>query len=488
MEKVDVVSTVSGGSLLGAYYLLKIERALRTKSDKQTRADLFVSIEKKFRSAVQKNMRMRSLIFSPFHHPLMFIRALFPRYSRTDIIQKEYDQFLYDNSLMDDLPTLPKLVVNCTDLHSGDRVGFSVKSYSKHNEQKPVNKNKMKLSKVAAASAAVPGLFVPVIIQGKKMVDGGVVDNQGLTPLLVVDEGNSEDNLCDIVICSDSSGQLEPQDSTSNRAVKVLLRTSSLMMNQIRKILVDLLNAKKNDKEENLKEFAFFHLQTNLKRKDPSLKRLRTEFINPCSNIRTDLDSFSDLEIDCLMYHGYTLVDYHLKEHCPRLFLAAKNSVPFDDKFGYLKKENLGDNRKRAIIKKHLNYGSSKFFRPIMKRWNDQIRKTIFLKLFLYFGLPLLVYNTVVWENIIPVIYKTLTGWTLKQIPYIDKVISPFFTYFDLNWNAVGRFITSAILFYISFFLFSYRFYKWSDKIDREIVEDLKRPATGSTTGHNEGE
>ena len=92
------------------------------------------------------------------------------------------------------------------------------------------------------------------------------------------------------------------------------------------------------------------------------------------------------------------------------------------------------------------------------------------------------------WENIIPVIYKTLTGWTLKQIPYIDKVISPFFTYFDLNWNAVGRFITSAILFYISFFLFSYRFYKWSDKIDREIVEDLKRPATGSTTGHNEGE
>ena len=65
MEKVEVVSTVSGGSIIGAYYLVEMERKLRAQPDldRLTACD---EIIQEFSAVVRKNLRMRALVFYPF--------------------------------------------------------------------------------------------------------------------------------------------------------------------------------------------------------------------------------------------------------------------------------------------------------------------------------------------------------------------------------------------------------------------------------------
>ena len=64
MEKVEVISTVSGGSIIGAYYLVEMERKLRARPNLDRLAACDEIIEE-FSVAVQKNLRMRALVFYP---------------------------------------------------------------------------------------------------------------------------------------------------------------------------------------------------------------------------------------------------------------------------------------------------------------------------------------------------------------------------------------------------------------------------------------
>ena len=69
------------------------------------------------------------------------------------------------------------------------------------------------------------------------------------------------------------------------------------------------------------REFAFVHLFLNLKGRPEVDKnnRVPSEYISALGGIRTDLDQFSFIEREALMYHGYTLIDAQIKEHCENL-------------------------------------------------------------------------------------------------------------------------------------------------------------------------
>ncbi len=70
------------------------------------------------------------------------------------------------------------------------------------------------------------------------------------------------------------------------------------------------------------------HLFLNLKDR-VATERLPSEYIPGVARIRTDLDQFSYIETEALMYHGYTLVDAQLHEFCQSLQMpAAPLNVP----------------------------------------------------------------------------------------------------------------------------------------------------------------
>ena len=330
MPEISVISSVSGGSIVAAYYVRRMEDLLRSLPPGQVpttenRVDFFERIADEFLEATDHNLRTRALVYTPFFHFPSFVKTLLSRpfreTVRSELIQTEYDKWLYHHDTLDELPSVtpdegephasviygPKLILNTTSLISGERVSFSREPVSKFMQMSRVNKNVLPLSRVVGASACVPGLFPPTAIAGDVLVDGGVSDNQGVEGL--IQEGGD----CDVVIVSDASGQMEEVDSISNGELTVLSRVNATLQFQVRAKTLEILLAWK--REVPSRQFAFMHLFLNLKDRVES-DRLPSEYIPGVARVRTDLDQFSYIETEALMYHGYTLADAQLSEYC----------------------------------------------------------------------------------------------------------------------------------------------------------------------------
>ena len=345
MERVEVVSTVSGGSIIGAYYLVQMERKLRAHKNLD-RLEACDEIIREFTEQVQKNLRMRALVFYPFFHPLLTILRLLRLRHLGDTMAMQFEKRFFSPRLrMGDLPVQsrnglrgPRALINTTSLVTGLRVVYSRESDSGLKAQlEKSDPNDIRLARVVGASACVPGLFKPLQIGGDVLVDGGVVDNQGLESLFDYFEISDEEmNLLPrafrqnpqsksstesiFFIISDGAGQFSVKEvKKTTRSGSASRSMAILQAANRRKILKILL---KSHKDQSLATFAFTHLALNLKN---SLEngvdedRLPSELIVPTAEIRTDLDEFSLIERDALIYHGYTLMKNRVKKYCCKL-------------------------------------------------------------------------------------------------------------------------------------------------------------------------
>ena len=345
MEKVEVVSTVSGGSIIGAYYLVQMERKLRARKDLD-RLQACDEIIREFTKQVQKNLRMKALVFYPFFHPVLTILKLLRLRHFGDTMAKEFERRFFSPRLrMGDLPVQsrnglrgPRALINTTSLVTGLRVVYSRESDSGLRAQiEKSDPNDIPLAKVVGASASVPGLFKPLQIGGDFLADGGGVDNQGLESLFDYFEISDEEmNLLPRAyrqnpefksstapisfIISDGAGQFSvktvkkaTRSGSASRSMEILQAANR------RKILKLLLSSYE---DERLATFAFTHLALNLKgsvEDGVGEDRLPSELIVPTAEIRTDLDEFSLIERDALIYHGYTLMKNRVEKYCGKL-------------------------------------------------------------------------------------------------------------------------------------------------------------------------
>jgi predicted acylesterase/phospholipase RssA len=102
MEKVSLVSAVSGGSIIAAFYLCEMEKRLREfriasqgGTIKPDRVKLFEAIAEEFLKAVDHNLRTRALVYAARFHPWLFVKTwalrAFRAGARAELIQAEYD-------------------------------------------------------------------------------------------------------------------------------------------------------------------------------------------------------------------------------------------------------------------------------------------------------------------------------------------------------------------------------------------------------------
>ncbi len=317
LDKIDVLSTVSGGSIVGAFYALN--RNLWGDIER---------LENRFLQGVQADIRFRALTGAWLFHPFLFLRSIGPGFSRTNIIAREYARFFFGGATLKDLPALPRLIINATSLNTGviwkfsrDKVG-DYKSRFRKIEGFPV-------SLAVAASSAVPGLFPPLVLRetkpadtGKRisLSDGGVRDNQGLTSIF--------SEKCDYVISSDASGLIATLPRPSKFSYRVLLRANSITMNASRALLIQSLFRRKETAE--IRQFVFFDMKDTVTSEGPKLPK---QLIRAAASVRTDLDHFSDAEIATIRYHGYTLIDQKLKKHAPDLLQGADPPLTYTEPF-----------------------------------------------------------------------------------------------------------------------------------------------------------
>jgi hypothetical protein len=309
-----------------------------------------------------------------------------------------------------------KLLINTTSLISGQRVVFSRESDTGLQAQiSKSDPNNIPLARAVGASAAVPGLFRPLRIGNEVVSDGGVVDNQGLESLFDYfqitepelnrlrdsfrqppelrrhgpresadkshGEGTRERPVGKVyLIVSDGAGQFsEAAVVSASRTKSATMAMSILQAANRRKVLKLLLETSKRD--ENLEEFAFTHLALNIKGPpDRKIERLPSELIGPTAELRTDLDEFSRLERDALIYHGYTLMKYRIGEHLSHLHAEPKepHSVPATEAAsfswpppfvalcqpdGHARRAHMA----RDKIQSFLEVGKSAFFRDFIR-------------------------------------------------------------------------------------------------------------------------
>jgi predicted acylesterase/phospholipase RssA len=401
LRHVEVLSCVSGGSIIGAHYYLEVRKLLQEKHDNEIKKEDYIEIVKRieedFVKGVQKNIRTRVAL-----NPLKNLRMIFkPAYSRTVRVGELYeteifarvkdgggdkprwlnDLFVnpmgegsdfrpkYDNWRRN--AKVPILILNATPLNTGHNWQFTASWMgepppNRSNEvdgnyrfrrmyysDAPKDAQRVRLGHAVAASSCVPGLFEPITLtslyQKKvvRLVDGGVHDNQGVAALL--------DQHCSVLLVSDASGQMHTIDAPGTGMLGVPLRSNSILMSRVREAqYLDLVARRRSSL---LRGVMFIHLKKGLQSRpvdwidceDPYDGSDGEEFYDPAgdpeglqltrygilkkvqmrlSAIRTDLDSFSDVEAFALMTSGYHMTEHEFSK-CIEGFPLAQGSQPW---------------------------------------------------------------------------------------------------------------------------------------------------------------
>jgi predicted acylesterase/phospholipase RssA len=379
LRKVEALSCVSGGSIVGAHYYLEARKLLSEKPDREITKEDYIGIvqrlERDFLDGVQTNVRTRVLA-----NPWTNLKMIFSsNYSRTRRVGELYEKKIFSrvrdgeggkprwlNELiirpegegLDFHPKndnwrraakVPMLILNATTLNTGHNWQFtatwmgeppsSIDSEVDGNyrlrrmyyEQAPGDHKRIRLGHAVAASSCVPGLFEPLALAKLydglvvRLVDGGVYDNQGTASLL--DQG------CNILLVSDASGQMNTINDPGSGLLAVPLRTNSVLQARVRVAQYRELSARRRSSA--LRGLMFIHLKKDLQVKpldwincpdpqdsfdsDPPLTKygINKDAQGRLAAIRTDLDSFSDAEARALMISGYRMTDFEIARSLP---------------------------------------------------------------------------------------------------------------------------------------------------------------------------
>ncbi|MGH8658448.1 MAG: patatin-like phospholipase family protein [Gammaproteobacteria bacterium] len=373
LRPIEVISTVSGGSVIGALYYLHVKKLLESKADDAINdgdyKELVENVERDFFEAAKSNFRVRTFI--DLNKNLQTRNA---DYSHTDRIAELFDEDLYRPVLQSSSAILmrelkiqplsakpdffprtdnagrqakvPILVINATTLNTGrnwqftaawmgeppheDSVSLDIDTKTKRLRRPnsyfdlPHQKDLL-LGHAVASSVAVPGIFHPLAISDTypairvQLVDGGVHDNQGVQALI--------DEVCTHFIISDASGQLQEEDDPDTELTAVPERTDDIFQERLRQEqLFRTLETKAESRvalthlRKGLPTTAVAWLDASGKPAEPD-KVLRsvsppnssqdftvTEPVQDLlSKIRTDLDSFTEVEAHSLMLDAYRM-------------------------------------------------------------------------------------------------------------------------------------------------------------------------------------
>lgn len=431
LRRVEVLSCVSGGSIVGAHYYLEVRKLLQSKCDDEvTREDyirIVETIRKDFLAGVQRNIRMRVAL-----NPFQTIKMIFTsKYSRTMRAGDLYENEIFfrgresektDSRWLNGLyicpvradgtpdpdfdfrtdnwarrAKVPNLILNTTALNTGHNWQFTASWMGEppaniddqidgndrlrrmyyDGEDTPKPYQQYRLGHAVAASACVPGLFEPLPLSGLyderivRLVDGGVCDNQGVASLLEQD--------CNIILVSDGSGQMQSEKQPSNGLLGVPLRSNTILQARVREAQYADLSARQ--RASLLRGFMFVHLKDDLDvdpidwigcldpydasddsrpayRRGPITRYgIAKDIQRLLAGVRTDLDSFSDIEAFALMTSAYRMAEHEFRySKCLEIFRQPSGTVvPVQWEFLEVEAGMKGSGARYEYVKKQLS-------------------------------------------------------------------------------------------------------------------------------------
>ena len=312
LSQVTHVTSVSGGSIMAAHLVLNWDRYSGSPEEfDRAASQLLAFVRLDVRNRMLRRFPLGLLVRGPRRLLGLSNRQL----TRTGLLERQYEQHLYGDKSLFELPERPELHILTTSVSEGCLCSFSrdglwmMKQKGGQSRIERVRVGLMTVPMAVAASSAFPGFFPPLELSGREVgarsgefahqayTDGGVFDNLGvrmfrwLTPLLT---GDKE---LDGVLVSDVGKTFEVQASRrAGGMIRTALRASDILMDRVWQL-----------ESENFQDtFGFvFARSTDVVGPQEDATALHPEVQRQTANIRTDLDAFSPLEISCLIRHGY---------------------------------------------------------------------------------------------------------------------------------------------------------------------------------------
>jgi len=250
LDKVNVISSVSGGSITAAYYALH--------------KDNYEEFEHSFINKLQKGVLFSSVI------NLIVVIAFFTLsvwllgwwillldfillfclwfyfLPFSFWIEKAYNKLFFKNNKLSDFPEKPLIAINSTDIETGTLFTFSqikMAGYKYEGKEKKIvfKHEQFPIAKAVMASSCVPFAFSPVKISAKYcnvpykegdkkplLIDGGLYDNQGAHKLCE----KSSNYHTQLNIVSDA-GTSEMSSKWAFNTPLLLKKTADIMMKRI---------------------------------------------------------------------------------------------------------------------------------------------------------------------------------------------------------------------------------------------------------------
>jgi len=250
LNNVDVISSVSGGSITAAYYTLNKENG-------------YEGFERNFIACLKHNVLWLAVIeilvvlgvaillacITPYGFGWLTIIAeilvlLLFGYKMLPVskfIENAYDKRFFKKAKLSTLPPSPILAINATDLSTGNQFTFSQDRMVCYPYKKYLQfcTDNFPLAKAVMASSCVPFAFSPIKISEKYkigqcdksplLVDGGLYDNQGAHKF----EGYDRHFAVDYAIVSDA-GNTKISSKLCVNLIGTLIMTSEILMHRIK--------------------------------------------------------------------------------------------------------------------------------------------------------------------------------------------------------------------------------------------------------------
>lgn len=356
LQRVDVLSTVSGGSIIGAFAVIRWQRWLQAGGNG---AAFDQVIAQPFLDQIQKrNFILEWLFKSPFW-PLR--KIIDRQFTRTQAAVELINEWFFEGLACDQLPEQPLLVLNATSLQSirswrftRGGLGDSRIGYSGWNGQ-PIP-----LALAVCASASFPPVFPPLRIRrghytfsgpsyGETplpdfdfipLTDGGVYDNSGMEALFkpTLLPGGTKVEKSQFLLVSDGGAPANYDFRSSGLPAMteglLLYRADQIAREQVtavrtRWLMEQITTGKRQGLLVSLRS-ALDRIDTSQAAKYcasvPSAHQVPLSLLPKLRAIRTSLDRFTAIECRALMYHAYLMTDCFL--WCYRDTMSEEYRVP----------------------------------------------------------------------------------------------------------------------------------------------------------------
>lgn len=197
LPNVTHITSVSGGSILGAHLVLNWSRYTGTPEE-------FDSAAAEILRFVQLDIRNRVVRRYPLAMPLRALRKLarlrpYRQFTRTGLLEYHYEKLLFGDTCLFQLPERPRLYMLATNLSEGCLCAFTRDGLLMQRRQ-PGQRMRFELihtglatiPMAVTASSAFPGFFPPIELHAEDVganpgqfdrlafTDGGVYDNLGV--------------------------------------------------------------------------------------------------------------------------------------------------------------------------------------------------------------------------------------------------------------------------------------------------------------------